>query len=174
MEGNNVMANPSLEIMTIPGVPDYIRPNIYLNWPLVGDSDAVWGVDINQPYHGKQCLRLINQFKGGEASPNYQITAGIFYLPALSQSSDYTFSVYARSKREGEEFKLYISDMKPRSPANGNWKLTKDWKRYSHTGKFSKGGGEKFYLYTLSKDAVIWIDALQMEAGDTPSAFTEK
>jgi len=175
MNKKNHVANPSLELMSIPGVPDNIRPNMYLNWPLVGAPGALWGIETNNPYHGKYCLRLVHQYKGGEPpkgnESNWRITSGMSYLPNISKPTTYTFSVYARAQREGEELGLYIEGMTLQEPKE-KWKLTRDWKRYSFTGEFTKGQNQSFYLYTYSKDAIIWIDTLQMEQGDAPSAFT--
>lgn len=36
----------------------------------------------------------------------------------------------------------------------------------------ANGDNQSFYLYTYSKDSIVWVDALQMEAGETPTEFT--
>jgi len=36
------------------------------------------------------------------------------------------------------------------------------------------GGNQGFFIYTFSKDAIVWIDALQMEAGAAPSDFSDR
>ena len=172
----NVMPNPSLEITTISGMPDYVRPNMYMDWPLVG-APGTWGMDTNNPWHGKQCLRLMHRFKGGEPPDmNHRITMGVFYAPNLTKPTTYTFSLYARAAKNGDELSVNVGSMQPSS--SGKWKLTTEWQRYSFTGKLSAGpgswpgGNRTFGLYTFSKDAVVWVDALQMEQGETPTAFT--
>ncbi|MGI6087355.1 MAG: sugar-binding protein [Kiritimatiellia bacterium] len=175
----NYVFNPSVELMSEPGVPDGIKPNMYLNWPLVGAPGALWGIETNNPYHGRQCLRLVHQFKGGEPpannAANWRITTGICYLPMASKPATYTFSVYARAARDGEELGLYIRGMDPPKPEE-RWKLTRDWKRYSYTSEF-KGApiliNQEYYLYTYNKDAVVWVDAMQLEEGDTPTEFED-
>jgi|GEM_PF-1532397 len=179
----NKMPNPSFEITTFPGVPDYIMPNMSLNWPLVGAPGAIWGIETNNPYHGKQCLRIANPFKGGKptAWPG-GIAGGVFYAPKTEKPMPYTFSFYARAERDGEKISLNFNGMTPRGPAN-KWKLTRDWKRYSFTGKLSGGGivtGTRCIQMfnflgnhrTWSKDSTVYIDALQIEEGEAATAFT--
>ncbi len=176
----NVIPNPSFAIQTVPGAPDYIRPNMYLDWPLAGAPGGGWGLDSDNPYHGGQSLRLVHRVKGGEPPDvNHRITAGVFYPPLMKESATYTFSLYARAARDGDELSVHIGSMTPQSPG-GRWKLTREWKRYAFTGTLSHqgapgamGGSRGFFLYTWDKDAVIWIDALQMEEGAAPTAFTE-
>lgn len=165
------MPNPSFELAAIPGVPDYIRPNMYMNRPLVGAPGAIWGLETNQPYHGRHCLRMAHQFKGGEPPDmNTRITMGVFYAPVLPQPALYTFSLYARAARAGDELSVHFYGMTPSSPG-GKWKLTRDWQRYVFTGSLAGGGLQLFNLYTWSKDAVVFVDALQIEAGAVPSEF---
>lgn len=166
----NKMPNPSLEIASISGIPDYIKPNMFLDWPLAG-APGSWGIETKDPYHGKNCLRLINRFKGGDAEPNYRNTSAVFYLPFLPKPTTYTFSVYARAAREGEVLAIYIADMQPQKPAN-QWVLTENWQRYSLTGVFKSGGAQTLSFYTANKDSVIYIDAMQMEEGQEPTEFT--
>ncbi len=169
----NVMPNPSFELMSNPGEPDYIRPSMYLTWPLVGAPGALWGPDTNAPFHGNVCLRLQHQFKSGEAPhERWRITTGVCYLPTLSRPTPYVFSVYARAAREGEPFLVFVTgDMTPPKPIPP-WTLTRDWKRYWFSGTVRAGGPTLVFLGTFNKDAVVWIDAIQMEAGDAPTAFT--
>ncbi len=175
MKRKNKMPNPSFAIQTTPGAPDYIRPSYYLNWPLVGSPGAVWGIETNNPCHGMQCLRMVHQYKGGTVPPdvplNFRITTGVFYAPSTEKPTPYTFSVYARAAREGDEISVHFYGMKPSGPAS-KWKLARDWKRYSFTGMLSGGVIQLFNFYTWSKDAVVYIDALQMEQGDTATEFT--
>ncbi len=160
----NKMPNPSVEIMSFPGLPDYMMPYRYTHWPLVGVPGATWGVETNNPYHGRQCLKI-----------SHRNTICVFYPRMTKEPAPYTFSVYARASRDGVETPgVYFFGMTPRQP-KGKWILTREWKRYSFTGDltYRQWKDKWFYLYASSNNEVsVYMDAMQIEEGDTATPFT--
>lgn len=174
MQRKNKMPNPSFETISLPGAPDYVRPLVYLSWPLVGMEGARWGADTNAPFHGKASLRIAHDWKGGEPpGATYRITQAVCYIPPAPAPRPYVLSFYARAARAEDELSVHVYGF--RNSGSDRWKLTRDWRRYVFAGEILPNAGtsvQAVNFYTWSKDAVIWLDALQMEAGAAPSEFT--
>lgn len=133
--------------------------------------------DPENPVHGKVSLRFDNPFgqSTGLRSPDFD----------LRDDTTYTFSFYARSskpvKLRAMIFAVVCKDENRRNGEwdNGNYKffvLTPEWKRYSIT--FTPKKGFRSYLADLmwgeKSDAVVWLDALMISCGKTPSPFVPK
>lgn len=81
-----------------------------------------------------------------------------------------TFSLYAKSDSKNAAGRLYVMALDWSSGIRGNVQsITKNWKRYSVTGKLKKGS---YYLgFEAVNPCSLWLDAFQLEARETPSGY---
>lgn len=170
----NVMPNPSLEQMGVPGLPDFVLPNRTCPYKaLAGEPGALWGVDTNNPFHGRYCVWTDNRrvCDPHEYCRNPD-THGVCYLPALTKPTPYVFSLYMHGGNDGDKVSVTM-DSEGLKPETQNFVLTTDWQRYVMKCVMGSGG-IKSYVITPAKVSMVWIDALQMEAGEEPTPFTEE
>lgn len=166
--GTNPIRNSSFELGSADfGISRHIRPEnkkVFL--------DAVF--DSAEKIHGKQSIRFDNP--GGDmielVSREYKLIPGRVY----------TFSWYMKSStplniRAGQ----YCGEATPRSKiwtmtVSRIFRPTTEWKRYSFS--FTAKGRESWYftLFRWEADgknnpATVWLDALQINEGTTPSPY---
>jgi hypothetical protein len=152
------MPNPSFEEATLPSWPDYYRP--WYSEPLIGAPDQGWGQDPTNPFEGKFCLRITRN-KGGYNS---------FYAYISPQSTHpqrYVFSLYLRGERDGLQV-LFGGEAFPWQKAT----LTTTWRRYSVSGVVPpRADPYNMIQLRLQETGRIWVDAVQMEPGEEPTAL---
>ena len=183
----NIMPNPLFEKMTVPGIPDYVRPYLLIDVPLAGNPGAVWAVETDHPWRGKYCIKMKYEQRRDGAF-KCEGLQGVAWVPELEEDTPYVFSVYIRAAREGDQAFIGVVAW-GKMGSNKVFKLTTEWKRYWINGMFPKGGPKGawppgralFHITpTLSqpedKDPkewpTIWVDGIQMEAGTEPTEFT--
>lgn len=132
--------------------------------------------DDANPSHGKRCAKITAGDSGG-----FLITPDIRVDP----TKPYVFSAYLRGKGS---VTMKIITISPTDPYDANWeksevvKLTDAWQRHSvvlkpgwnTTGKWDQrpGSGERFRgAITCWTGNSAWVDAVQFEGGEGPSAY---
>jgi len=156
----NVLANPSFEEASLPGWPDYYRP--WYSYPLIGAEGQGWGQDPVDPVHGKYCLRITRNRRG--------YNGVYFYIsPQHNRATRYVFSFYLRGERTG----LRVAA----GGTGSKWTLvrtTKSWRRYSLLCLMPARASRYSTLsLRLIDNGRVWVDALQLEQGETPTAFED-
>lgn len=161
MDMKNILPNPSFEQAALPGLPDYYRA-IWMPGPRIGQPGSLWGLDEVNPWHGKVSMRLAGR--------------GFFecYIaPGVKKPQAMVFSAYMRADRDGVEVEFNPGALgEPRK-----FKLTDAWARYSAPLAAAPTSGRLDMYNTIRlyapRDAALWVDAVQLEAGDTPTEFEE-
>jgi len=157
----NILRNPGFEEATVPGWPDYYLPGETHH--LIGTKQAEWSQDTSDPYEGKYCMRLSNKHRAGSYN---QVLA--YCGPKPKEPTKYVLSVYMKADKDGISATL----------GGGAWaskpvKLTTSWKRYYTVGTVPVGGKRYNHILirTGREPCTIWVDAVQVEKGEQPTAF---
>ena len=159
-EKKNMIANPSFEQATLPEWPDFFKPIQYR----AGSCGREFVLDTEKPFHGRRCVKLISDgkltptlyFHEGDASNNDPYTG--------DPNVQYVLSAYMRADRDGARVRLSSKT------GRGDVKLTTKWQRYDWMVTLPS----RIYFIcnpTRKGPATVWIDALQLESGDKPTAF---
>ena len=147
LKSKNLIVNSSFEIMTAPYMPDaWVHAMHYAGYKR-DFYDAVRVVEDN-PFHGKRCFKI----KNGEMRYLGHVVG------AKKLNSPSVLSFYLRSDDPKAVFSAFNKKFIP----------GKKWKRYSI--KLPAGKKADFWLKTKG---TIFLDAFQMEVGDTPTAYSE-
>jgi len=150
-EPPNQLYNSSFEITTNPDVPDgWTRDS---NRPPFG-QDA-WGIDTNTAYHGSKSLRIGCIKKHALSWTRHTNVA---------EGRDYTGSVYLKGDRNETEARVTVSGI-----GEKRVRLTPEWKRYWVSGKAKRS--VTTVKIRLISGGTLWIDAVQFEAGTSPTPY---
>ena len=122
-----------------------------------------WELNSDTAWDGKQSVKL--NFPSGDWCQSKP-----FCIIAEEDGKTFTFSVYAKSEREGVPARLYMIQQNWSHGIHGQeFKLTKEWKRYSISGRLKNG---HYWLgFGTNVPSVIWMDAFQFERGEKPSDY---
>ena len=174
MMSKNHMPNPCFEQQTNKGIPDFYRPYFCLSvdpfWGQKGKSD--WYIDDTTRWNGKPSLRMLKRKYdlGGYKTRGF---FAVFYPPVAAAPVKMTFSLYAKSDDPQASIWLRIDGV----PAHTFRKLTADWQRHQFTFDLPPGSGASLvvrgFLMAPSEGAVIWINGLQVEAGEQATEFQD-
>lgn len=161
VKGANRLGNPSFEEETLPGWPDYWRPGHGLDAPgMIGTKESPWGTDREVAFHGAKSLRIEMR----EPLPkgyHFELYSAYARLPKAKKR--YVYSVHLKADRPGVVALAFVRG------GSKKVKLTTDWQRVQVPTELS-GGRINVYL-ALKSAGTIWVDAAQLEEGDTASAF---
>jgi len=165
----NYAVNGSFEYATNKGVPDYwtdVKALTGLNksrW-LSEEGNRQWYRSWRQtdenPFHGAFAMRI--EYPLALVSRAFQVRKG----------KGYVVSAYLRADSDGLPVEFIAADRMAKKP-NAVAKLTvnRQWKRYSLAVDQFDALAMYVSLKPLEKGA-IWVDAVKIEEGETPSAYT--
>ncbi len=167
----NLVANSSFEFAKMTGWPDRWTVFRYNPWEkgFIGSGKAPWEQCTENPYHGKNCLRIRSDapWYGMRNAPYARIYHGI----QLKYNQPYVFSIYMRSDVD----KLPVT-VDLRNLGKQTFIVGKTWRRYSLSGIFKApkaGVGTGIRIFFPSKvQGTLWLDAVQLEAGNTPTQYS--
>lgn len=157
----NILRNSGFESCSIPGMPDYYKD---MRTPLTklgyrqGDPRGTcgWSIDTNQPFEGKNCLRL-------QDSTYSFLLFGV--SPKLDVTTPFVFSTWARSESPTNTYLLFYGPGTERKRIA----LTNTWTRHSQTVTLTPEipwSGHYFGFHTGNTGTNnVWLDAMQMEKG---------
>ena len=163
----NILRNPSFEEATMPNFPDYwlVAAHSSPSSPeeRVGREKALYMLDGNNPYHGKNSLRIRSPEKRS-------IMLLTMLAPQHDRPTGYVWSVWLRAERDGA--KAYF-----RAPGmnKATFTLTRNWKQYygnltmPATAPWTTSCG--FWVLGDKGGTTVWADAMQFEVGVTPTDF---
>ena len=166
---SNVLRNSSFETVTN-NLPDYWgTPHWGMRSPLwIANMDQFrkqWGIDRTAAFDGRNSFRI--QVDGDD--PNQYWTLGLFSCwTDMRMGSDYVFSVYMKSDRDGMPVRFGRRTEKMDLLADA--KVGKEWKRYSVKFKCQSPLQEQMVILPGGK-GTLWIDAAQAEEGATSTAY---
>ena len=166
----NIVRNPGFEEASLPGWPDYYR--VYQGGPRLGEpgKQAEWGLDADNRYEGKVSLCI----KGYESKGRRRVSCVL--APKFEKARRFVLSAYMRADKPGVKVQFFGGGYRVKEPSFGKkeFTLTTEWRRYSEVGILPAALGR---YHSIGVDLVsadgstIWIDALQLEEGDKPTAF---
>ena len=147
--GKNRVRNSSFERARMEGWPDHWFPNA--TWIDIPPSPRASGLDGTNPFHGKQCLRVVRDARFS----TYIISTGLDAPPG----KPYTASAWMRSEKPDYKVRLYWGG------GHGEFVLTDQWKRYAFTVTEPKKGRYIQIWPWARGDNVFYLDAVQLEQG---------
>ena len=160
----NLLQNPSFESDL-----HYYRDFGWGEWP--GEGRELYSIDDTVAFAGKRSLRIRTwkDFK----SPSFLST---FTIPTI-QGKTYTFSFYAKANSDNTYVSARcVSGEWMKFPNLPNFKLTREWKRYS--GSFTAPNAAAIVMLNATngtdETSTAWIDALQLEEGAQASAYADE
>ena len=162
----NLLQNPSFE----QGLQYYVERD-YGDWG--GQDEKVYSVDSSTSFSGKHSLR-IKTFK------RFQCTSlSSFTIPCIP-GKKYIISFYAKSEKPSSmvislDYSYSADGVRVRPEHAVHW-LTTEWKRYvssfvSPNNAFALSITPK--IKGADETSIAWLDGLQIEEGNAPSAFVE-
>ena len=160
VSGKNLMPNSSFEEARMEGWPDHWFGDHVRIHPL--PSPLASGLDDEDPFHGKNCLRVVKDSR----FMTYLVSTGVNAPP----DKEYTVSAWMRADTPGVKARLYWGG------GFGEFKLTGQWKRYWFTVTPDKGrkGRQLLQLWPWDrKDHKFYVDAVQVEEGNAPTKYEE-
>lgn len=125
----------------------------YINAP-----DSPWALDAAEKYEGRASLRLTR------TESRFIPSAWQFGVP-LQSNVTYTLSAWMKADRAGLPVRCwyqYNQDAKPLA-------LTTEWQR--HTVSFTPPADRSFIAIIPSAPGVVWLDALQLEEGNSATEY---
>lgn len=172
--GENLLVNSSFEIATNPSHPDC--------WGRLSSPETVpyddAALDHTQAYDGRASVRFrVRPNKSGGSGTGW--ATDLMSFPELSEDTTFVLSAYMKSDRPGVEISL---STRPGDPQSHSFKVTTQWQRYYYTFVVSKAEFQaarerdskmrvEFGPQTLDKEYTYWVDAVQLEVGQAPTAY---
>jgi len=155
--GKNRVLNSSFERARMPGWPDCWFP--VTTWIDIPPSPRACGQDGTNPFHGKQCLRVVRDAR----FMTYLVSTGLDAPPG----TPYTVSAWMRSEKPGYKLRLYWGG------GYGEFVLTGQWERYTFTVTEPKRSRYIQIWPWASGDNVLYLDAVQLEQGVKATEYEE-
>lgn len=143
------------------GLPDYVKE-------LVGRENLpTITVDPTTAVHGDKSLRIVNPSKKLIRSPAQVDIRN----PLPAPDTTYAFSFHVKGARPNMRVTLELSGMAPKQ----SFTITEEWASYSFTFKTAPDMRPYArHLFVLSGGpGTYWLDAVQLEIGDTVHPFVE-
>ena len=166
----NLLINSSFEYATNPDIPDCWAGNgeRYRNQGLPSDMSTAEGlkefhekfyIDRNNAFHGKNSICIKNPF---------HLLSKITKVP---KKKNYTISCYIKADTDNQQVKLgATNDSIKKLVKEKVIEVGKNWKRYELL--LSDYPQEKLsFMAKPLADGKIWVDAVQIEAGDKATPF---
>ncbi len=166
----NILCNPSFEDASVPFIPDYYRTSMARITPagsFAGGATPRWGLDDSTAKFGRRSMKIQTLDKP-DAACGFLMWRR---LPTNKQAREYTFSVWLKADRPNTKV---IVDITSFSVRNKTFTVGTDWSRHHFTGVLPGDTG----IYPISRielatPGTLWIDGMQLEAGNTLTEFEE-
>jgi len=197
----NCVANPSFEVVTVPGLPDHVRPCMSPSWPLIGAPGAVGlTLDPINPVHGKVSLRETIPLP---AAMGQRGINGMCYILNTDKPVPVVFSAYIKASTNVKEVYISVNGMNseeaykyPDGKSACYFKFvtpTTEWRRVTFKGMldpsrmeyksvsgdrlavgYGIGPGNMGTLAVEGKTGQVdfWVDAVQLEIGNQATEFS--
>lgn len=150
----NLLYNSSFEIAINEDSPDGWRRDFGV--PPFGPE--IWRRDTSTAWHGSSSLRL-----GATGKRAYAWGRFVSLTPGLT----YTFSVYLKADRAGLSAELEVNGLE--RPYAQVVEVGTEWQRYALTGVARRA--RTSIVVTQESEGALWLDAAQLEEGDSSSPY---
>lgn len=177
----NQVINSSFEYATkLREWPDSWQPSVYGDFyprtyyradevRLIGTPESPWRQDAENPYDGRFCLRVEDGAR--QATTPFWIDRAFM---KVKENEPYVFSIYMRGDRDGLPILVKVRDV-----GTATFKVSREWKRYVLRGRYettvygpTHGHTQVTVFFPPRSRGVVWLDALQLEHGNEPTAYT--
>ena len=152
----NLVRNPGFEEATVPNWPDYHQPTADFGVNPIGMENASWVQDATQPHSGQWSLRVKDGF--GDI---------VMLTPQHAEAKAFVFSAWLRTDQKSMKVRLSAGS------DNKEVEATSDWKRHFLQVTIP-ARASPYFNFTIvpgGRIGTLWIDDVQVEAGETPSDF---
>jgi len=143
-------------------------------WSGVNNGELFFGkyfeIDSSESFGGNKSIVLYS-YKGYR-----EITRVTSFNIPVQPGEKYTLSFYCRGDKAISLDAMIYTGVWADFPAHKSFPVTKDWTRHSLTFTAPNAiAAPTFYAQGFpAEDGRVWIDAVQLEAGEKPTEFTEK
>lgn len=156
----NILPNPGFETTTVQNWPDYFTCGAKSGYLDVGGSRQKWGTDSKDVFEGKKCLKI--ELAAGEDN-----MLASYHCPPYS-TDNYVFSAWIKADRPSMSARFFAFGKK-----HDPFKLSTEWKRYYIvTALPSSPTRTDGIAISFDGEGTVLVDAVQLEKGTVPSAFT--
>ena len=167
----NVVRNASME-RDLPGLPGWIEgwtPRKVAEPGFINKPGSPWAADSTIAHHGERSLKLVRRAPTSTSTVLSTGATGASASVAGLTPGTYVLSFYAKADQPKLEIGAIVGW--------GNTKYTRhvvnaDWQRYSMTFPIKKRARD-FVWIGLLDPGTVWLDAVQVEKGGTPTPFAE-
>lgn len=164
---SNYIFNGSFEINTVEDTPDgwyqYLGPKKIPSW-----FDR-WKLDTAEAFHGNKSVKLAKEAGDPESIRLQRTVNRKFVLSKTKRKISCTLSMYMKASTQtplsvriaynGKKYKIRVTD---------------EWQRFSFAMNLSLVDlTQGNFSITLLSVGAVWIDAVQLEEGGSPSVFEE-
>jgi len=138
------------------------------------EGSVTWRLDSAEKYDGRQSLKLWCPKTGSAART--AVRGDTRAIPISTEQADhsFTFSVYAKADQDGVSGKLGLVQANWSHGIWNKFNLSREWKRYSVTGKLKAGEYWVGLEASGSNSFSVWLDAFQLEQDDRPTAYRNR
>ncbi len=177
-QGKNYCPNPCFDRQFNTGIPDFYRPYFCLSVdPLAGQVGSTWYVDDATTWSNNPSLCMY-RCPLISSEPETRGTFGSVYPAA---SGEMTFSFYALGGQAGDRIWVRLN-------VSGDWTApvyqaatftlaTNAWQRCQMTFNMETNaankGARELLMCPASFDDTVWVSGLQLELGDSATAFQD-
>ncbi len=164
---NNIIENSSFEVG-------------YHGWGLsnaIATTAPINQLDTGNGWHGSNSLKI----ESSQATQNNEICSKLY---RLKENTQYTLSFYAKTDKVSPYIWIGVRNSfagagDPGDEHLSEINITADWARYSYTFTTADVADKTTYYIIFWASGTeagkyIWIDALQVEEGDTPTDYYPK
>jgi len=132
--------------------------------------DKYFEIDSSESFSGNKSF-MFYSYKGYR-----EITRLTSFAIPVKPGEKYTLSFYCRGDKATSLEAIIYTGVWPVFPAKKSFPVTTNWTRHSLTFTAPNAvAAPTFYAQGFpAEDGRVWIDAIQLEAGEKPTDFTEK
>ena len=167
-KNRNILKNSSFTLTTVPGIPDYWNSARTAEWR--NDWPDCWQL-VNESFipHTKS-IKLSNPrpVTGGERN----ILRSICF--PLDTGKNYTFSVYLKGEPPGAGIEVSLLTWRGKTLFSQKVKVKDKWDRYIFPVSIDSSdlpSLQAYIMFVFSDKGTVWINAPQLEEGDTPTPY---
>lgn len=169
----NRIPNSSFEEARLPGWPDYWEPYrmpeaiALMAENRLGTQGAPWGMDTNQPFHGKASLRIEPGIMQTQTSPYRRAHFGV----PVEEGKTWTFSAWLRAAEPDTSVNIRL-----RGIGGKTFYIGTEWERVTLTGVKTNELAAVYQNFTavmFRPRGTVWIDAVQLEEGEEATEYEE-
>lgn len=151
------------QLWSLTGVPGHI-----------GGDKPLWGTDVSVAWEGKRSLRMANPGPTTSLPLDFIARSATchhtFSNLTLQAGQTYVCSVYLKADRAAMPVTLFVGSYRNAKQAT----VGTEWARVTQTLTPERTSTGEAYLQVRTSEAgTVWVDGVQLEAGETPTEFQD-